>query len=676
MKKNLILFTLLLSAACYSQKARPITIEWIDNKPISYGDYTVNVPQFKTDSYNYNDSKKEIQFLLKIPTANFINENSLQLFDVVYETISENQLGELNKTTLSSSLNASLSNIIGRDNITALLKLNPIIKEENNYKRVISFNYSFTESDNSNANILTNKAQLISNSVLSTGKWYRFYIKKSGVYKISKSFLEDLGIRTNTINPKKIKLYGNGGRMVPLSNSADYPIDLAENAIQVIGEDDASFDASDYILFYGEGVDNWSDENKTNLNLYSDKSYYYINTDGSEGKRIVEMTQPTNTPTLEINTFDDLQFHELDLNNIGRLGRIWFGESFSSNNEQEFEFNFPNTTSSNASLEVHVGGNSFVTTKFDIAANEQALSPITLSGIAINSGIEASHGTLFSTIPSSENITIKVTFDNAGVPASKGYLDFIKINAKRNLIGFNKQFRFQNNQTATLTGIGQYTITNATNINQIWDITDIYSVSNTINTNQASIVFKSDLGELKKYIAIDPNDYYTPLKESKSTVVNQDLKGTIFNDSSGNFQDIDYLIITPSNLNAQAEKLANFHRTYSQLNVKVVNLETIYQEFSSGKQDIGAIRNFVRYVYQNASTNSKRVKYLNLFGDASYDFKDRISNNTNIVPIYHSTNSYTSGESSFASDDFFVMMDNNEGNVEITNGNVILLWEE
>ena len=54
---------------------------------------------------------------------------------------------------------------------------------------------------------------------------------------------------------------------------------------------------------------------------------------------------------------------------------------------------------------------------------------------------------------------------------------------------------------------------------------------------------------------------------------------------------------------------------------------------------------------------------MNLFGDASYDFKDRIINNTNVVPIYHSLNSNTTGESSFASDDFFGLMDPSEGNI-------------
>jgi hypothetical protein len=106
------------------------------------------------------------------------------------------------------------------------------------------------------------------------------------------------------------------------------------------------------------------------------------------------------------------------------------------------------------------------------------------------------------------------------------------------------------------------------------------------------------------------------------------------------------------------------------MSVRVVTLEKIYQEFASGKQDIAALRNCIKYVYWNASAPDKRVKYVNLFGDASYDYKDRIVNNTNIVPVFHGFNpaanetnnsSNFSLYSSFMSDDFFGLMDDSEG---------------
>src|SRR5690606_21641439 len=97
----------------------------------------------------------------------------------------------------------------------------------------------------------------------------------------------------------------------------------------------------------------------------------------------------------------------------------------------------------------------------------------------------------------------------------------------------------------------------------------------------------------------------------------------------------DYLIITHQNLLNEANRLAQFHKNNNNLNVKVVPVHLIYEEFSSGKQDIVAIRNFIRYVYQNASNPANRLRFVNLFGDASYDYLDRVENNTNIVPVFH-----------------------------------------
>nr|WP_313791523.1 type IX secretion system sortase PorU [Lacinutrix neustonica] len=75
---------------------------------------------------------------------------------------------------------------------------------------------------------------------------------------------------------------------------------------------------------------------------------------------------------------------------------------------------------------------------------------------------------------------------------------------------------------------------------------------------------------------------------------------------------------------------------------------------------MSAIRNFIKYVYDNASSPEKRVKYLCLFGDSSFDYKGRISNNTYNLPSWNAYSSFNL-TSSFISDDFYGMMDTNEG---------------
>lgn len=663
MKKIAILFTLFLHYLSYSQQSGNITIEWKEKLNYGYGNKIISIPQFQKENFNYNDYTKELLFTKKISIPNLADENSLQISNLVYETIDDSKLGSIPKNSLQNSSKAYIKNSISRDLIYLELKLNPIIKDQNIVKRLKSFSYTFANENSNRVGQLQNIVSSVSNSVLSSGTWYRFYVQKSGVHIINKTFLEELGINTTFLNPKKIKIYGSGGKMAPLNNNVPYPIDLEENAIQVIGENDGVFNESDYLLFYGEGFDNWSEENQTNINLYSNKAYYYINIDGTDGKRMTTLQEPSDAATVNTNTYDGYYFHEVDLTSIGRLGRIWFGEDFSNDNDQSFLFNIPNVvTTSPLDIKIHVGAKSFAETKFNVKINNQNLGSGQVIVSAVDDGIEASHATLIATATASPIININLKYDNSGVPTSKAYLDYISIKSKSNLKGFGKQYRFQYNLASSTIGVISYNFNSANNIKEIWEITDIYNVSKLQNNNQSNFSFKATLGSEKKYIAYDSNDLFIPLKDSQSRVFNQNLKGTIFKNSQGNFQDVDYLIITPFALGSQAEKLAKFHRNYSQLNVKVVFLESIYHEFSSGKQDIAGIRNFVRYVYQNASTPSKRVKYLNLFGDASFDFKDRIPNNTNIVPIYHALNSYTSGESSYASDDFFTFMDNNEGN--------------
>ncbi|HEX9151205.1 MAG TPA: type IX secretion system sortase PorU, partial [Flavobacterium sp.] len=634
MRKIILVCLCLLSFISFAQIRGDVTIEWLEKKELFFGDFKINVPQFSGSSYQYDVSKKALFYTLNLSESASFSENDLQITNVVYEPVLPSELGELALENIPATPNASIRIVNSRERRQAFLSVSPIVKENFGYQRIKSFSYS-VKSSSSKVSPSGKSANSISNSVLASGDWYRFYIEKSGVYKISKSFLQQLGLNTSGIDPKKIKIYGNGGKMLPLSNSLYYPQDVTENPIQIIGESDGIFDNDDAVLFYAEGLDTWNEESQTFNNLYDTKSYYYLTVQGDNGKRIPEMIQPSGNSSVTLNTFDDHQYHELDLVNIAHLGRQWFGESFDINQEQEFEFNFPNCdTATPIKILTTAAAAAFTPTDFKVAANGQQVGTMTFPALNTNADTEFNLGFLpnGTSFAGSENVKIKLTYNNNGVPGSKGYLDNIRLIAKRKLQGYAKQFAFQYDLSNSSLGIVSYSISNATGISQVWDVTDLYNVTKVENPNQSSITFKANLGELRKYVAIDAADYFIPLTDGKPKITNQNLKGTLFKNAQGQFQDIDYVIIAPAFLTTQAEKLANFHRTTSNLNVKVIALESIYQEFSSGKQDISAIRNCVKYIYENASTAEKRIKYINLFGDASYDFKNRIANNTNVVP--------------------------------------------
>ncbi len=667
MKYRLLLYILLyglLSIPSFGQQSGVFTLEWKDNVPLFVGDVSVTLPEFQSQYMYYDADNKQLYFSTNISVADAANPNSLRITNIVYENITTAQLGDLSLAKIINAPNATITSIKSRNDWYAGLKLSPIVKDGAGYKRIKSFSYSFTLGAQRLSVKSTNSFTSISNSVLASGAWYRFYVEKSGVYKITRGFLQQLGFDTNT-DPRNIKIYGNGGRMLPLLNEVDYPADLAENAIRFVGEEDGSFDNSDYILFYAEGVDNWNTDSRTHINLFADRSYYYVTSSGGVGKRITTMPEPTGAPDVTTASFDEYVYHERDLVSIARLGRKWHGEQFNVEDNQEFEFEIPNVVATDATIIVSAAAASINPTSMGVEVNGQDVGSLSFDSQGeYDSGYD---GYLSTTFTPSSDITVTLKYNNGGVPTSNAWLDYIIIKAKRNLQGTNDQFRFTYNDAANNIGVIQYQFSNASSIDAVWDITDIYNTTKVADNDAAQFSFKATMGEARKYITVVSSDYYTPLRESNARVANQNLKGTIFNNSQGQFQDIDYLIVTPEFLLSQAESLANIHRTQSGLNVKVITLDKIYEEFSSGKQDIGAIRNFVKYIYNNASSDENKIKYVNLFGDASFDFKDRIPNNTNIVPIYHDFSPTDTGRgnysivSTYVSDDFFVMMDDGEG---------------
>jgi len=677
MKKYLLLILLTASFFCFGQEQGTVIVDWKPTQKYFIDSIPYLIPQFKIENLEFNSVDKTLLFRKRIAVQSPIDENSLQISNVVYETIAKEELKDLSFAKLPSGLNAAIDYTIGRDVQSVLLSFSPIIKVGNDVKKIKSFAYSFSNASSSERQPAARAA--IVNSVLSSGDWYRFYLEKSGIYRLSKNFLQQLGFDTN-VDPRRIKIYGNGGRMIPLLNSVPYPMDLEENAIQVFGEDDGSFDSDDYVLFYAEGIDVWNTDSDTSVNLYDSKSYYYVTSQGGNGKRIVANVQPVAASDMIFTTFDDYQYYEVDKTNVGRLGRKWVGENFNIENVQSFNFSFPNlTTTAPVKIKVNAVSASFGNSSFKIKANNQELNIMDFPALDPSVHVAAYEKVYEGTFTSSTaNVAVQLEFDNGGVPSSNGYLDNISLVAKRNLQGYGQQFLFRNDLAGTNVGVGEYQLSTASGISQVWDVSDIYNVSKIENPGQPNFSFKATLGEVRKYVALDLANAYTPPSQSGGRIANQDLKGTLFINNPNGTKSLDYLIITPSSLRAQAEKLADFHRNYSQLKVQVVELSQIYQEFSSGKQDIGAIRNLIKYIYRAkddpANNITEYIRYVNLFGDASFDYKNRIFGNTNVVPVFESFFRVTpnsgatpinfSNYLTFMSDDFYALMHDDEGTMQ------------
>ena len=134
--------------------------------------------------------------------------------------------------------------------------------------------------------------------------------------------------------------------------------------------------------------------------------------------------------------------------------------------------------------------------------------------------------------------------------------------------------------------------------------------------------------------------------------------GKIENQNLHNFgSEIEYVIITHPNFLSAANRLAEFHENEDNLVSRVVTPQQIYNEFSSGMQDASAIRDFLKMLYRRPNS---QLKYGLLFGDGSYDNKDRVPNNTNYIPTFQSVQS-TNPTQSYVTDDYYALLDDSDG---------------
>lgn len=495
-------------------------------------------------------------------------------------------------------------------------------------------------------------------SVLSAGNWYKFGVGTSGVYRLTYDDLTKLGIPVGGVNPQNIRIYGNGGGMLPEANATPRPDDLTENAITVFSASPNAFGPGDYILFYAQSPDTWSYSATDRLfhhskNIYSDRSYYFLTFDMGPGKRIVTESSTDLPATNFIRSFDDYAFYEKDDINLIKSGREWYDkEYFDITTTRNYAFSFPNLETAkpvNVALLAAARSTSGSTIFSLYVDNVKVIGlsiPATGTNYLDSYAVEKKAAAGF--VATGDVIDMKLVYNK---PYSNciGYLNWIELNVTRLLKMSGAQMAFRSVLGSGEGRVSEYTLTTAGQNLQVWDITTPADIR-LIGTNLAGteLKFRLPTETMRELIAFDGSMYYVP--EYVGQIPNQDLHGAAV---------VDYIILSHPNFIAEAERLAAFHNQHSGLSTLITTPGQVYNEFSSGAQDITAIRDFVRMMYTRAEPG-KEPKYLLLFGDASYDFKNRLQNNTNFIPSFQSVESLDPVDS-YVTDDYFVILDQHEG---------------
>ena len=500
-------------------------------------------------------------------------------------------------------------------------------------------------------------------SVLSADGWFKVSVQKTGLYKITPTFLSSNNISNSSVSINSIRVVGNGTGMLSEQNADPRPEDLLDVPLKIFDQNnDGVFNGSDFIIFYGKGPHQWEANTSTGVfthrtNIYRDHNFYFISVENGPGKNVVQMPQVTAPATVQTSTYDEFDFRENETHNLVATGRQWFGDMFDVELTKSYGFSFPNmdqtkdmrvqvralarASTANTYMDVSIGNSQLMTVNFaeTLTGDKQPYGDV--ESVTTNSILNGDPG----------GFTLRVTYQNSANPAAVAWMDFIEIQCRSNLTFRGTPIFFRDVDIIGAGEVAEFSIANANANTVVWKVTDHNNVIEVpVSSSGQGVIFKDNADQLEEYVVFSGNNGISE-PTFVSSVPTQDLHA---------MSPPEMIIITHPKFLSAAQRLADFHTQNDGIETKVATTTEVYNEFSSGGQDISAIRDFARNLYQRANTEGVDFKYMLLFGDASYDYKDRIANNSNYVPTWESESSLNL-EFSYITDDFFGLLDDNEG---------------
>jgi hypothetical protein len=484
------------------------------------------------------------------------------------------------------------------------------------------------------------------------GPLYKFPLRQEGIYKIDGRTLASAGI-TN-INPNTIHLYNNGGRELPRDIRRPRPQGLVENAIYVSDGGDGRFDNDDYILFYGRGVegfafDSTSGQARHYLNRFGFDNYYWLSFGGANGIRMAERAPLQVANLIPATNFKDYLFIEEELQPLYESDQTWYGWLFTNsevNRSRRYRVKLIDPVSEGtaaltfAFYASFIGGFSFHNIKVEYERQELANFQIPGSSRPEIYRVDKLGG-----LANGDN-EILLTYSGSS-DAAQLYIDYLELHYDRQLRLSEGSLIFNGRAGA---GPFAYALNNA-DANALWlfEVSDFSRVtrlsSQNWRVNGAQVTF-ADIGTAASKV---PRRYLATLP---SAFKNVDAR-TIVRDEVSNWRSpahgADMVIITHEDflsLNASTgrdegplSKLVDLRlrpaNLSDSLRSAVVKIQDVFDEFSGGLYDPVAIRDFLKYAYDNWQ---RRPLFVLLVGDGDYDPKNLINKtDKNWIPTYHTS---------------------------------------
>lgn len=499
-------------------------------------------------------------------------------------------------------------------------------------------------------------------SSLSQGKVYQMAISEEGIYKISYNFLvNEMNIDPADLSSGEIEIFSNPGGILSPDFIAFNPDDLVQKNYLPIGMEDGSMDEGDYLLVFLEGPDRiYIEPNQTNLllhekNTYSDYNYAYIRLNIGSSPSIETLPSVSSTGDT-FSYYDELLVYHEDQRNLlhewTRLkqgsGQYWYNQWLKVARTVELPnlfdqqgIDYKEDAILRVTMALRAGQNSF----FEVSYQNQTLKSPLASRVTALTGnrdteVAFAHRTTLQTpisLQPSAPLSFTIHYPQAG-EGSEGWLDYLNLQVRKHL-----QIREGGTQFRTLAAIhsayATFEIDNFTPSAKVWAIDTmgkVHEIQSEIIGNTGWVTVP-DPGTYPSFLTFDPQGSF-PSPLPIGIIEPQNLHG---------IQDAEFLIIYPEILEEPAEKLAQHRRNHDGYITEIVEVSQIFHEFGGGRPDPSAIRSFIRLV----KTRSDDLKYVLLFGDGSFDHRNRYELGNNLIPVYETES--LNPINAFPSDDFY-----------------------
>lgn len=488
----------------------------------------------------------------------------------------------------------------------------------------------------------------VDRSVLADGDVFKLEVSATGIYQIDRAFLIDIGVNVAGLSSSAIRIYGNGGGRLPEGSDDARFDDLVENAIHIEGGDDGTFDAGDRIIFYAEGPDAWYynvDRWSWDKNPYANHNYYYLKIGEQAGQRVQEQTY--GPPDILHDHMARCQHYEVDrVNLLGDFaltegtGQRWFGDYFNSQRSRSFQDQFSLADvrlDSEIDVEVLMAARSKSSSRLELQLGGQSFSRSVSAVGSRSTDLYARQISFREAVMPTGFFDIVINYPTNGT-VSEAWLDYITVRAEHNInwVGDIVEI-FTTERDGQIYGWSQA----PPSTYKMWDVTHHHEVAALTSTYLAD--------QPRRIMAWNTTATF-PTPVSRGRVVNQNLHG---------IDNVDMLVVYPDVFETEVQRYIEHRSLHSGLAIEAVTVQQIAEEFGSGKADPTAIRDFAKMVYDKSE---QRLKYLLLFGDASYDYRhiEKQHADQNFVPTYQTRGSLHPIDN-FPTDDYYALLNNGEG---------------